>query len=88
MSKEGLDFRSTKDIDLVLIVEAINAEFGIRFWKYVKQAGYEHQNKNTSIPQFYRFTHPSSNRYPYMIELFTRRLDTIQVPKDAIHHYQ
>ena len=84
MSKEGLDFRSTKDIDLVLIVEAINAEFGIRFWEYVKQAGYEHQNKNTSIPQFYRFTHPSSNQYPYMIELFTRRLDTIQIPKDAI----
>ena len=84
MSKEGLDFRSTKDIDLVLIVEAINAEFGIRFWEYVKQAGYEHHDKNTSIPQFYRFTHPSSNFYPYMIELFTRRLDTIQVPKDAI----
>ena len=84
MSNEGLDFRSTKDIDLVLIVEAIDTEFGIRFWEYVKQAGYEHHNKNTSIPQFYRFTHPSSNLYPYMIELFTRRLDTIQVPKDAI----
>jgi hypothetical protein len=84
MSNEGLDFRSTKDIDLVLIVEAIDTEFGIRFWEYVKQAGYEHHNKNTSIPQFYRFTHPSSNLYPYMIELFTRRLNTIQVPKDAI----
>ena len=37
MSKEGLDFRSTKDIDLVLIVEAINAEFGIRFWNMLNK---------------------------------------------------
>ena len=28
MTEEGLDFRATKDIDLVLIIEAVDANFG------------------------------------------------------------
>ena len=74
MTEEGLDFRATKDIDLVLIIEAVDAAFGRKFWDYVKQAGYEHCNKSSGMPQFYRFSHPTSNHYPAMIELFTRIL--------------
>ena len=47
MSAEGLAFRATKDIDLVLILEALTPEFGERFWQYIVQAGYEHRNKST-----------------------------------------
>lgn len=36
MTEEGLDFRATKDIDLVLIIEAVDANFGKKFWEYVK----------------------------------------------------
>lgn len=82
MTEEGLDFRATKDIDLVLIIEAVDAAFGRKFWDYVKQAGYEHRNKSSGVPQFYRFSHPTSNRYPAMIELFTRKLDAIQLPDE------
>lgn len=45
MTDEGLDFRATKDIDLVLIIEAVDADFGHRFCEYVIAAGYE-QRKN------------------------------------------
>ena len=31
-----LDFRATKDIDLVLIIEAVDVAFGRKFWDYVK----------------------------------------------------
>lgn len=84
MTEEGLDFRATKDLDLVLIIEAVDASFGRRFWNYVKQAGYEHCNKSSGVPQFYRFSHPISKQYPAMIELFTRKLDAIQLPKEAV----
>lgn len=84
MTEEGLDFRATKDIDLVLIIEAVDAEFGRKFWEYVKQAGYEHCNRSSGMPEFYRFSHPTSNQYPTMIELFTRKLDAIQLPDDAV----
>ena len=83
MSDEGLDFRATKDIDMVLIVEAVTPEFGKRFWDYIIQAGYEHQNKSTGLPQFYRFSHPRNSSYPFMIELFTRRIDALILPESA-----
>ena len=47
-------------------------------------AGYEHLNKNTGNAQFYRFTAPKSNEYPYMIEIFSRNPDFILLEEDAI----
>ena len=58
MSEDGLDFRATRDIDMVLIVESLTPEFGRRFWEYVNAADYEHRNKSTGEPQFYRFSKP------------------------------
>ena len=84
MAEEGLAFRGTKDIDLVLIVEAISPEFGRRFWEFVRSAGYEHCNKSTGQPQFYRFTHPTESGYPFMIELFSRKVDAIELPEEAV----
>lgn len=84
MIKEGLTFRGTKDIDLVLIVEAMTPEFGILFWEFIREAGYEHRNKSTGQQQFYRFTKPAQNDYPYMIELFSRKSDAIRLPEDAV----
>jgi hypothetical protein len=33
MSEAGTDFRATRDIDMVLIVEVLNADFGARLWE-------------------------------------------------------
>ena len=84
MSHEGLNFRATKDIDLVVIVEAITAEFGFKIWEYIKDGQYEHCNKSTGTPEFYRFYNPVNSNYPKMIELFSRRLDTLHLPSDAV----
>lgn len=83
MTEEGLDFRGTKDIDLVLIVEAITPEFGNRFWEFIRSAGYKHRNKSTGQPQFYRFSHPTESGYPFMIELFSRTIDSIRLANEA-----
>ena len=84
MNEGGLEFRATKDIDLVLIVEAIDSKFGTVFWKYIESAGYEHCNKSTGEPQFYRFTKPVSRDYPMMIELFARKPEIIVLPDNAV----
>ena len=70
MSEAGGDFRATRDIDMVLLVEALDASFGTRLWEYIKAGGYEHRRASTEKPQFYRFTKPASPEYPYMIELY------------------
>jgi len=84
MASAGVSFRATKDIDMVLIVEVLNADFGLRFWEYVKSAGYAHRSKSTGAPEFYRFVEPKSEEYPAMIELFSRRIDGITLPPDAV----
>ena len=33
------DFRATKDLDIVLIVEALTSGFGERFWKFIQDGG-------------------------------------------------
>lgn len=34
-------FRPTRDIDMVLVVEALRLEFVTKFWQFVKAGGYE-----------------------------------------------
>lgn len=76
----GLDFRATKDFDVVLIIENIDTEFAAKLWSFIQSAGYvieEGEHK-----KFYRFKNPADRDYPKMIELFSRRAD-IQLAEDA-----
>ncbi len=75
MSEAGLDFRATKDIDMILLIEERFAEFAAAFWEYIKDGGYKCGWKNSDVPHFYRFTAPQAAGYPVMIELFSRRPD-------------
>jgi hypothetical protein len=52
MAEEGMDFRATKDIDLVLILETMTPEFGTRLWEYIVEGQYQHCNKSTGHLNF------------------------------------
>ena len=54
--------RATKDIDIILIVEALNADFVTRFWEFVKAAGYEEKNKGERTEEAVSYTHLSYMR--------------------------
>lgn len=84
MENEDMSFRATKDVDIVLIVESITAEFGKAFWEYIKEAEYEHKNKSTGNAQFYRFTSPKSKEYPIMIEIFSKKPEFIALGETAV----
>ena len=84
MENEDMTFRATKDIDIVLIVESITAEFGKAFWEYIKEAGYEHKNKSTGNTQFYRFASPKSKEYPFMLELFSKKPEFIALDETVV----
>ena len=76
MTEADTDFRATKDIDMILIMEARYREFARVFWEYIIEGGYRFGWKNSEKVHFYRFTEPHPG-YPYMIELFSRELDYI-----------
>ena len=72
LSDAALDFRLTRDIDMVLVVEAMTDEFAKAFWEFIADGGYEPWEGENGISKFYRFVKPKRSEYPYMIELFAR----------------
>jgi hypothetical protein len=71
----GINFRATKDLDIVLIVEALDKAFVERFWAFIKEGQFEIIQKSSGEPCFYRFIKPKTLDFPSQIELFSRRLD-------------
>ncbi len=78
----GLQARQTKDLDIVLSLEALTSEFVKVFWAFVKEGGYEHRQASTGKKIFYRFAKPSNNSFPFMLELFSHAGNGIEPPAD------
>lgn len=71
----GENFRATKDLDMVLILEELSENFVNVFIQFVEDGGYEHIDKGSGENQFFRFSKPKDNAFPYIIELFSKRPD-------------
>lgn len=78
--KAGRQFRgiATKDIDMVLIVEAYNSDFINDFWKYIQEGEYEVKEKEEKNRKYFRFKKPQKDDYPKMIELFSKMPEIIE----------
>lgn len=83
MEEAGLDFRVTKDLDIVLCLETLDAEFANLFWDFVKKGGYQNRQKSTGKKRFYRFYNPGDETFPWMLELFSRIPDALNLHDDA-----
>ena len=77
--------RATKDLDLVLVVEALTPDFGLRLWDFIKAANYGHRSQggNEFKHEYYRFTNPQDKTYPKQIELFARNTGILNLPPDV-----
>ncbi len=67
-----VNFRATRDLDMVLIIEALTPEFGEKFWNFIVAGRYRNKATNGRKTQFYRFDKPEEDSFPKMIELFCR----------------
>lgn len=69
--------RATKDIDIILVVEAMSVDFARQFWQFIAEGDYEQRQRNTLDSglktEFYRFIKPKTKGFPKMLELFSRR---------------
>lgn len=84
MEEAGLEFRATKDLDIVLHIEALRPEFGELFWSFVEAGRYEiRETSDTGKPVFYRFQKPADERFPAMLELFCRAPDGIELAQGS-----
>lgn len=74
LNASNLDFRATKDIDMILLIDGDFPEFGHVFWDFIKEGGYKYGWRQSPDLHFYRFTEPKEG-YPSQIELFSRMPD-------------
>lgn len=79
MAEAGQPFRGTKDLDIVLHVEALTPAFGQRFWEFVQAGGYQQKEGDPGQrPCLYRFQKPLDDEFPHMLELFSRVPDGLR----------
>lgn len=79
MEDVGIDFRATKDLDIVLCIEALNTEFVAIFWQFIEAGGYQNRQRSTGKEIFYRFDSPVNKAFPAMLELFSRIPDQVNL---------
>jgi len=80
MDDVGLEFRTTKDIDLVIL--ARSRELNERILLYVKDGGYNSKETTDKLPRYYRFKNPVKAECPKMIEIFSRNELGLELEKD------
>lgn len=79
--------RATKDIDMILVVEALSSDFVAKFWEFVRHADYDNRNRGVNEKdghehEYYRFMKPQDLSFPYQVELFSRNLGLMNFPED------
>jgi hypothetical protein len=80
MAQAGLDFRATRDLDIVLCVETLDSAFVAAFWDFIHKGGYRCRERSTGKKEYYRFHKPGVIGYPHMLELFFRIPDSLSLP--------
>jgi len=84
MDDAGLEFRATKDLDIVLHIEALSPSFGEVLWRFIEAGRYEiRQASDTGKPVLYRFQKPADDRFPAMRELFCRAPEGIRLAEGS-----
>lgn len=84
MEQAGQAFRATKDLDLVLIIEALDGAFASRFWEFIRAGDYQIKQRSNQQPVLYRFMTPADSSFPAQIELFSRSPTGIDLAQGTI----
>ncbi len=84
IDEAGFYPRATKDIDLILVVEALTSDFVKQFWQFVKDGRYERNESSDIERKYYRFVKPEQEEFPFQVELFSRNPDLIHID-EGIH---
>jgi hypothetical protein len=82
-SRLGMNFRATKDLDIVLILEAVTEDFVSTMRAFIDEGGYEIRERSEGGPPvLYRFSKPTDDLFPVMLEIFSHLPEGISLADD------
>ncbi len=71
LEDEGLEFRLTKDIDMVLLTND-SSNLNKKITEYITLGKYEINERTDGTPRYYRFSKPEDKSFPEIIEIFAK----------------
>ena len=77
----GIEFRATKDLDIVLHVQELDRNFVERFWEFIELGEYDAYEESSGQPKFYRFLNPQKEPFPSILELFSQVPNSLEREK-------
>ncbi len=80
LDDEKLEFRVTKDIDMVLFTNN-SPELNKKISEYVFLGKYEVNEKTENTPRYYRFSNPEDKNFPEIVEIFAKADSEIELRK-------
>ena len=85
LSETIIQPRDTVDIDIILVVENINPDFGRKFWSFIEAGKYQNRDRKRGegkvpAPELFRFLRPEERGYPAQIELLSIHPDILGEP--------
>lgn len=83
-ARQGATFRATKDLDIVLIVEMVDPALVAALRTFIAEGNYAIQEKSEGAPVLYRFAKPENPEFPFMLELFCRKPEGIEMGEGQI----
>ena len=78
-TSQGLEFRATRDLDIVVMVEELKPAFIAAMRAFVAEGQYKISERSEVVPILYRFTNPARNEFPYKLELCSRNHENFEL---------
>lgn len=69
---QGLEFRATGDLDIVVMVEKLKPAFITAMRVFVAEGEYQISERSKGVPILYRFSKPARGDFPSKLELCSR----------------
>ena len=81
----GLNFRATNDLDLVIMMDDVEPAFISAVRAFVAEGGYEISERSEGVPILYRFSNPTRDDFPAKLELSSRKPDGFELSDGQLY---
>jgi hypothetical protein len=78
LEDEGLNFRTTDDLDIVLLTNSSQA-FNKKLSEYLEAGKYQTKEATENEPKYYRFSKPQEVEFPLIIEIFAKNENKLEL---------
>ena len=75
----GLTFRATNDLDLVIMIDDVAPAFISAMRAFIAEGGYKISERSEGVPILYRFSNPTREDFPAKLELSSRKPDGFEL---------